>query len=207
MPTPGNRWTSIDYRVALIISSLGPPNRMSEQPHISITTNSDGSRRWPGPPSCGCHPTVDPAGSPGIPRPRPVAAHVRQRCAGVPARADFDDLRVLLAARSRQIPFSLQLVLPRGPQHVQSVPAELAAQFADAELAGDLRAGVPGGDQAQQLPLPGSAEAQGRGAVRRPGRPGAGAGAAAPAAPGHARRNPGRARGKGQPDGPPGSGI
>ena len=65
-----------------------------------------------------------------------------------------------------------------------------------AQAASDLGVGVPGGDQVQQLPCRGVSRGTGGGAARRPGRPGAGAGAAVPAAPGHARRSPARAHGR-----------
>jgi apolipoprotein N-acyltransferase len=62
-------------------------------------------------------------------RPRPVTDQVQKRRTYVPARADLNDLRVLLTARQGQIPLGLQLVLRRSPPRVQVVSAESAAQL------------------------------------------------------------------------------
>ena len=48
----------------------------------------------------------------------------------------LDDLRVLLATRSGQVPLGLQLVLPRGLQRVHGIPAQRAAQVADSLTGG-----------------------------------------------------------------------
>jgi hypothetical protein len=54
---------------------------------------------------------------------------VQKRRTYVPARADLNDLRVLLTARQGQIPLGLQLVLRRSPPRVQVVSAASAAQL------------------------------------------------------------------------------
>jgi hypothetical protein len=56
---------------------------------------------------------------------------VWQRRADIPARADVDDRRVLLAARGSKIPLRLPLLLPCCPLRLHGVPAEVTAEFAD----------------------------------------------------------------------------
>jgi hypothetical protein len=56
---------------------------------------------------------------------------VRQRRAHIPARADVDDLRVLLTARGSQVPLGRELVLQRLMPCLHGVCTQVAAQHTD----------------------------------------------------------------------------